>query len=131
MRTAFLAVALAAISSHALAGPRLPAPGLYCPVGVGVPPILVDAGGGLGIDLLDCEGVQLRRGRARSAACFANGGSTVPSTSTSPCAGMARSGTTASSSGSTPAPGRAPRRSPQAAVRPPSVRRAPPVRLPA
>lgn len=78
MRTAFLAVALAAISSHALAGPRLPAPGLYCPVGVGVPPILVDAGGGLGIDLLDCEGVQLRRGRARSAACFANGGSTVP-----------------------------------------------------
>lgn len=78
MRTAFLAVALAALSSHAHAGPRLPAPGLYCPVGQEVPPILVDAGGGLGIDLLDCEGVQLRRARARAAACFANGGTRVP-----------------------------------------------------
>lgn len=78
MRTAFLAVALAAISTPAHAGPRLPAPGLYCPAGMDVPPILVDANGGLGIDLLDCEGVQLRRGRARAAACFANGGSVVP-----------------------------------------------------
>lgn len=78
MRVAYLAVALAALSSPACAGPRLPAPGLYCPVSVGVPPILVDANGDLGIDLLDCQGVQLRRGRARSAACFANGGSVVP-----------------------------------------------------
>lgn len=78
MRTAFLAVALAALSGHAHAGPRLPAPGLYCPVGLGVPPISVGADGGLGIDLLDCSGVRLSRGRARAAACFANGGSRVP-----------------------------------------------------
>lgn len=78
MRTAFLAVALAALSSHAQAGPRLPVPGLYCPVGVDAPTISVDADGGLGIDLLDCEGVRLQRGRARAEACFANGGSRVP-----------------------------------------------------
>lgn len=78
MRTAYLAVALAALSSPAHAGPRLPTPGLYCPVGLDVPPILVDADGAMGIDLLDCEGVQLRRGRAQAEACFANGGSVVP-----------------------------------------------------
>jgi hypothetical protein len=78
MRTAFLAAALAALSSPALAGHRLPAPGLYCPVGLDVPPILVDADGGMGIDLLDCSGVRLSLGRARAAACFANGGAQVP-----------------------------------------------------
>ncbi|AWI91964.1 hypothetical protein C0214_27145 (plasmid) [Methylobacterium sp. DM1] len=77
MRIAFLAVALAALSGHAQAGPRLPAPGLYCPVGLGVPPISVGADGGLGIDLLDCERVRLERGRARAEACFANGGTSV------------------------------------------------------
>ncbi|WP_375275625.1 hypothetical protein [Methylorubrum thiocyanatum] len=78
MRTAFIAVALAGLSTPAHAGPRLPAPGLYCPVGVDVAPISIDDRGGLGIDLLDCEGVRLTRGRARAAACFANGGAQVP-----------------------------------------------------
>lgn len=78
MRTAFLAVALAALYGHANAGPRLPAPGLYCPTGVDAPPISVDGRGGLGIDVLNCEGMRLERGWARVAACFANGGSRVP-----------------------------------------------------
>ena len=77
MRTAFLASALAALSSHAHAGPRLPALGLYCPVGEDVPPISVDADGGLGIDLLDCEGARFARARVRAEVCFANGGSVV------------------------------------------------------
>lgn len=77
MRIAFLSVALTALSSHALAGPRLPAPGLYCPIGVDAPPISVGADGRLGIDLLDCAGVRMARGRARAEACFGNGGSQV------------------------------------------------------
>ncbi|CAX21905.1 protein of unknown function [Methylorubrum extorquens DM4] len=70
-------MALAALSSHAQAGPRLPASGLYCPIGVDVPPISVDGRGGLGIDLLDCARVSLSRGRARSEVCFGNGGAQV------------------------------------------------------
>lgn len=77
MRIAYLAAVLAALSGHAHAGPRLPASGLYCPLGGVVPSISVDGRGGLGIDLLDCEVVHLRRGRARAQACFANGGSQV------------------------------------------------------
>ncbi|ACS43872.1 hypothetical protein [Methylorubrum extorquens] len=77
MRIAFFTVALAALSGHAHAGLRLPAPGLYCPVIVDAPPISVGARGVLGIDLLDCEGVRLARGRARAEACFANGGARV------------------------------------------------------
>lgn len=77
MRSMLLAVALAALSGHAHADPRLPAPGLYCPIGVDAPPISVDGRGGLGIDLLDCEGVRVERGRARAESCFANGGSRV------------------------------------------------------
>ncbi|MEG9500339.1 MAG: hypothetical protein MIN69_00445 [Methylorubrum extorquens] len=79
MRTAFLAVALAALSSPAHAGPRLPASGLYCPVGLGVPPILVDADGGMGIDLLDCEGVHLRRGGRPSSGMLRERGLAGPS----------------------------------------------------
>lgn len=76
MRTVFLAVALTALSSHAQSCHSLPPPGLYCPVGLDAPQILLDSGG-LGIDLLDCAAVRLHRGRARSNSCLANGGSKV------------------------------------------------------
>ena len=93
MRVAYLAAALAALSSHAHAGPRLPALGLYCPVGEDVPPISVDADGGLGIDLLDCEGARFARARVRAEVCFANGDPWWRSTPTSSCAATARFGT--------------------------------------
>ena len=78
MRTPFPAVALAALSGHAHASSHLSTLRLHCPDGVDVLPILVDADGGLGIDLLDCEGVRYSRGPAPADACIANGGAQVP-----------------------------------------------------
>lgn len=76
-----LAAALAAIALPAAAGDvswLLPPPGLFCPVGQDVPPILIDSRGGMGIDLMDCARVRLEGGRVQSEACYGNGGASVP-----------------------------------------------------
>ncbi|TXN47422.1 hypothetical protein FV233_04800 [Methylobacterium sp. WL7] len=71
-------MALAVLASPVLADTPRPAPGLYCPVGgEAAMPISVQPGGGMGIDGLDCSTVDLAGGRARSGACYANGGSIV------------------------------------------------------
>ncbi|NEU13926.1 hypothetical protein G3T14_17585 [Methylobacterium sp. BTF04] len=68
---------LAVLATPALADPPRPAPGLYCPVGEVAMPVSVRPDGGMGIDGLDCRSIVLAGGRARSAACYANGGSVV------------------------------------------------------
>lgn len=70
-------LALAALAVTPAAAGGLPAPGVYCPVGVDVPAIVVD-GTGVGIDLLDCQSPQISGGRLRARRCFANGGTVVP-----------------------------------------------------
>lgn len=77
---AILAAALAVLTTPSPAKDVswLLEPGLYCPLGADVLPILVGPGRGMvGIDGLDCAAVRLEGGRIRSEACYANGGSSV------------------------------------------------------
>ena len=80
MRILVLAAAAASLVMPATADETwlLPAPGIDCPAErQDVLPISVSPRGGMGIDGLDCSDVRLTRGRARSASCWANGGSRV------------------------------------------------------
>ncbi|KQU17545.1 hypothetical protein ASG63_08520 [Methylobacterium sp. Leaf94] len=74
MRALILSLLLA---TPAAADP-IPAPGLYCPVGRDVTAIVVEPGGVVGIDSLECHGVRLAAGRLSSRRCYGNGGRPVP-----------------------------------------------------
>jgi hypothetical protein len=76
MRSVILA-ALAALSTPALAREPLPAPGLYCPVGQDVLPILVGPNGDVGIDGMDCRSAAWDGATVRSRRCHGNGGPAV------------------------------------------------------
>lgn len=72
-----LLACLAAVAAGPAAAGWLPAPGVYCPVGVDVPAISAH-GTSVGIDLLDCRRPRISGGRLRAQQCFANGGTAVP-----------------------------------------------------
>lgn len=75
MRAFLTALAILA-AGPALAGGGL-RDGIYCPIGVGGFPILIQPTG-VGIDGLDCEGARFEGGRLKAKACWTNGGGTVP-----------------------------------------------------
>lgn len=60
----------------AVAGTPAPAPGIYCSISGERMPISI-RGTGIGIDGLDCAKATYSKGRVRSEACYANGGSVV------------------------------------------------------
>jgi hypothetical protein len=76
MRSLLLS-AFAALSTPALALEPLPAPGLYCPAGQDVLPILIGPDGGVGVDGMDCRAVVWDGVRVRSRRCYGNGGTPV------------------------------------------------------
>lgn len=62
------------LATPAAADP-LPPAGFYCPIGRDIMPIIVDVGGTVGIDSLECRKARLAGGRLTSRTCYANGAS--------------------------------------------------------
>ncbi len=72
------ALILSLLLATPVAADPVPAPGLYCPVGRPVMPIVVGPGGTVGIDSLECHGARIAGGRLSSSRCYGNGGRPVP-----------------------------------------------------